>query len=38
MDKEQILNDIKEMLDSRRQISAGEQSAIIEELSKMRKQ
>lgn len=32
------LNDIKEMLDSRRQISAGEQSAIIEELSKMRKQ
>lgn len=32
------LNDIKAMLDSRRQISAGEQSAIIEELSKMRKQ
>lgn len=31
------LNDIKEMLESRRQISAGEQSAIIEELSKMRK-
>ncbi|CEA03951.1 hypothetical protein BN1048_02266 [Jeotgalicoccus saudimassiliensis] len=31
------LNDIKVMLESRRQISAGEQSAIIEELSKMRK-
>ena len=32
------LNDIKELLDSRKQISASEQSAIIEELSKMRKQ
>ncbi len=31
------LNDIKELLDSRRQISTSEQSAIIEELSKMRK-
>lgn len=31
------LNDIKEMLNSRRQISTSEQSAIIEELSKMRK-
>lgn len=31
------LNDIKEMLNSRRQVSAGEQEAIIEELSKMRK-
>lgn len=31
------LNDIKELLDSRKQISTGEQSAIIEELSKMRK-
>ncbi|WP_026858729.1 MULTISPECIES: DUF1128 family protein [Jeotgalicoccus] len=32
------LNDIKELLDSRKQISTSEQSAIIEELSKMRKQ
>ena len=32
------LNDIKEMLESRGQISAAEQSAVIEELSKMRKQ
>lgn len=31
------LNDIKELLDSRSQISTSEQSAIIEELSKMRK-
>ena len=31
------LNDIKEMLESRKQISTSEQSAIIEELSKMRK-
>lgn len=31
------LNDIKEMLESRRQISTAEQSAIIDELSKMRK-
>ena len=31
------LNDIKEMLESRGQISAAEQSAVIEELSKMRK-
>lgn len=31
------LNDIKEMLESRSRISSGEQSAIIEELSKMRK-
>ena len=31
------LNDIKELLDSRQQISTSEQSAIIEELSKMRK-
>lgn len=32
------LNDIKEMLESRGQISTAEQSAVIEELSKMRKQ
>lgn len=31
------LHDIKVMLESRQQISTSEQSAIIEELSKMRK-
>lgn len=31
------LNDIRDLLVSRKQISAQEQSAIIEELSKMRK-
>lgn len=31
------LNDIKELLASRKQISSQEQSAIIDELSKMRK-
>lgn len=31
------LNDIKELLASRKQISLQEQSAIIDELSKMRK-
>mgnify|MGYP001940082010 FL=1 len=36
-DKLTELNDIKKMLQSRKQISAAEQSAVIEELSKMRK-
>lgn len=36
-DKVTELNDIKSMLESRKQISAAEQSAVIEELSKMRK-
>ena len=35
--KVEELNDIKNMLESRKQISAIEQSAIIEELSKLRK-